>query len=113
MKAEVMSIRADIGTALLSEGNFNTPAKGLTVFIREIKPAGEIRPNTRRRACHKASRKPCGWLSSGLCSAPSLPYAEGRRAILDRLAPVTIAFLVALTEAFAVSAAIVLAVAEL
>lgn len=42
MKAEVMSIRADIGTALLSEGNFNTPAKGLTVFIRELDPDGHI-----------------------------------------------------------------------
>jgi len=42
MKAEVMNIRADIGTALLSEGNFNTPAKGLTVFIRELDPDGHI-----------------------------------------------------------------------
>ena len=38
MHAEVMSIRADIATALLSEGNFNAPVKGLTVFIRELDP---------------------------------------------------------------------------
>jgi lipopolysaccharide export system permease protein len=43
MKAEVVSIRADIGAALLSEGTFNTPAKGLTVFIRELSPDGHIR----------------------------------------------------------------------
>ncbi|HEY1962017.1 MAG TPA: LPS export ABC transporter permease LptF [Rhizomicrobium sp.] len=43
MKAEVMSIRADIGTAILSEGTFNTPVKGLTVFIRELNADGHIR----------------------------------------------------------------------
>jgi lipopolysaccharide export system permease protein len=43
MKAEVVSIRADIGAALLTEGTFNTPAKGLTVFIRELSPDGHIR----------------------------------------------------------------------
>ncbi|MBV9571293.1 MAG: LPS export ABC transporter permease LptF [Alphaproteobacteria bacterium] len=42
MKAEVMNIRADIGAALLSEGKFNTPVKGLTVFIRELDPDGHI-----------------------------------------------------------------------
>jgi lipopolysaccharide export system permease protein len=42
MKAEVMNIRADIGAALLSEGSFNTPVKGLTVFIRELDPDGHI-----------------------------------------------------------------------
>lgn len=42
MHAEVMSIRADIATALLSEGNFNAPVKGLTVFIRELDPDGHI-----------------------------------------------------------------------
>jgi lipopolysaccharide export system permease protein len=43
MKAEVLSIRADIGAAILSEGNFNAPVKGLTVFIRELEPDGHIR----------------------------------------------------------------------
>ena len=43
MKAEVMSIRADSGTAILSEGTFNTPVKGLTVFIRELNADGHIR----------------------------------------------------------------------
>lgn len=43
MKDKVVDIRADIGAALLNEGTFNTPAKGLTVFIREIDPDGHIR----------------------------------------------------------------------
>jgi len=43
MKDKVVDIRADIGTALLNEGTFNTPAKGLTVFIREIDADGRIR----------------------------------------------------------------------
>jgi len=42
MKAEVLNIRADIGAAILSEGNFNTPVKGLTVFIRELENDGHI-----------------------------------------------------------------------
>jgi lipopolysaccharide export system permease protein len=43
MKDKVMDIRADIGAALLNEGEFNTPAVGLTVFIREISSDGHIR----------------------------------------------------------------------
>lgn len=43
MHDKVMDIRTDIGTALLNEGAFNTPAKGLTVFIREISSDGHIR----------------------------------------------------------------------
>jgi lipopolysaccharide export system permease protein len=43
MKDKVVDIRADIGTALLNEGEFNTPAKGLTVFIRELNSDGTIR----------------------------------------------------------------------
>lgn len=43
MKAAVFDIRADIGTAILHEGSFTTPADGLTVFIRELEPDGEIR----------------------------------------------------------------------
>jgi lipopolysaccharide export system permease protein len=42
VKDQVIGIRADIGTALLNEGVFNTPAKGLTVFIRKIEPDGRI-----------------------------------------------------------------------
>ena len=42
MKDKVMDIRADIGAAILSEGTFNTPAKGLTVFIRELTSDGHI-----------------------------------------------------------------------
>ena len=43
MKDKVLDIRADIGAAILSEGSFNTPANGLTVFIRELSPDGHIR----------------------------------------------------------------------
>jgi lipopolysaccharide export system permease protein len=42
MNEKVVDIRADIGAALLNEGAFNTPAKGLTVFIREIDSNGGI-----------------------------------------------------------------------
>jgi lipopolysaccharide export system permease protein len=43
MKSAVLDIRADIGAAMLNEGAFNTPANGLTVFIRELSPDGQIR----------------------------------------------------------------------
>ena len=43
MKDKVVDIRADIGAALLNEGEFNTPATGLTVFIRELSSDGHIR----------------------------------------------------------------------
>ena len=43
MNEKVVDIRANIGAALLNEGTFNTPAKGLTVFIREIDNDGSIR----------------------------------------------------------------------
>ncbi|MBV8800529.1 MAG: LptF/LptG family permease [Alphaproteobacteria bacterium] len=42
MRAEVMSIRGDIGAAILSEGNFNAPVRGLTIFVRELDPDGHI-----------------------------------------------------------------------
>ncbi|HEX3808102.1 MAG TPA: LPS export ABC transporter permease LptF [Rhizomicrobium sp.] len=43
MKDKVYDIRADIGAAVLNEGQFNTPANGLTVFIRELSSDGHIR----------------------------------------------------------------------
>jgi lipopolysaccharide export system permease protein len=43
MKDKVFDIRTDIGAAILREGQFTTPGKGLTVFIRELSPSGEIR----------------------------------------------------------------------
>ena len=43
MKDKVFDIRADIGAAILREGAFTTPSEGLTVFIRELAPSGEIR----------------------------------------------------------------------
>lgn len=42
MKAQELDIRADLGAAILSEGQFNTPAQGLTVFIRALDSDGEI-----------------------------------------------------------------------
>ncbi|HUO94106.1 MAG TPA: LptF/LptG family permease [Rhizomicrobium sp.] len=35
-----IDIRADIGAAILTEGVFNTPARGLTVFVRELASDG-------------------------------------------------------------------------
>ena len=43
MRDKVFDIRADIGAAILREGAFTAPTNGLTVFIREITPGGEIR----------------------------------------------------------------------
>lgn len=40
---KLLDIRADIAGALLNEGFFNTPAKGLTVFIRRMGNNGDIR----------------------------------------------------------------------
>jgi lipopolysaccharide export system permease protein len=43
MNEKLFDIRADIGAAILREGAFTSPTDGLTVFIREIAPGGEIR----------------------------------------------------------------------
>ncbi|HEX4081010.1 MAG TPA: LptF/LptG family permease [Rhizomicrobium sp.] len=43
MRDKEIDIRADIGAAILSEGQFNTPATGLTVFMRELSPDGQLR----------------------------------------------------------------------
>src|SRR5215813_1720302 len=43
MKDKVFDIRADIGAAILREGAFTTPTDGLTVFIRELAPGGEMK----------------------------------------------------------------------
>jgi lipopolysaccharide export system permease protein len=42
MKEQVLDIRADLGAAILNEGQFNTPVQGLTVFIRALEPDGQI-----------------------------------------------------------------------
>jgi lipopolysaccharide export system permease protein len=39
---KVFEIRADIGAAILKEGAFTAPTNDLTVFIRELGPAGQI-----------------------------------------------------------------------
>ena len=43
MKDKEIDIRGDIGAAILNEGQFNTPSRGLTVFMRELSPDGELR----------------------------------------------------------------------
>jgi lipopolysaccharide export system permease protein len=43
LNTKVLDIRADIGAALLNEGEFNPPAPGLTVFIRQLGNDGQIR----------------------------------------------------------------------
>jgi lipopolysaccharide export system permease protein len=43
LNAKKLDIRADIGAALLNEGEFETPSKGLTVFIRRLDNDGQIR----------------------------------------------------------------------
>lgn len=43
MKDVVFDIRSDIGAAILREGQFTTPGKNLTVFIRELSNDGRIR----------------------------------------------------------------------
>jgi lipopolysaccharide export system permease protein len=42
LSAKVVDISADIGAALLNAGEFETPAKGLTVFIRQMGNGGQI-----------------------------------------------------------------------
>ena len=40
LNAKKGDINADVGAALLTEGQFTNPSKGLTVFIRQINPDG-------------------------------------------------------------------------
>jgi lipopolysaccharide export system permease protein len=42
LSAKELDINADIGAALLNAGEFATPAKGLTVFIRQMGSNGQI-----------------------------------------------------------------------
>jgi len=43
MRDMELTIRADIGAAILNEGVFNTPADGLTVFVRDLSSDGRFR----------------------------------------------------------------------
>ncbi len=72
MKDKVLDIRADVGAALLNPGEFNTPAKDLTVFIRDIGSDGEIRGvivhdnrNARRPVTYLAERGVLAQTSAG------------------------------------------------
>jgi lipopolysaccharide export system permease protein len=63
MSDKVVDIRSDIGAALLNEGEFNTPAKNLTVFIRDLASDGQFRGvmvyddrNTKRPTTYLAER---------------------------------------------------------
>lgn len=42
LRDKLLDIRADMAGALLNEGSFNTPAQGLTVFIRQLGGNGDI-----------------------------------------------------------------------
>jgi lipopolysaccharide export system permease protein len=42
LRDKLLDIRADMAGALLNEGDFNTPSKGLTVFISRIGISGDI-----------------------------------------------------------------------
>ncbi len=42
-KDRVFAIRGDLVSVLLKEGDFSTPADGVTVFVRETEPNGDIR----------------------------------------------------------------------
>jgi lipopolysaccharide export system permease protein len=42
LRDKEIDIRADIGAAILTEGVFNTPANGLTVFVRELASDGQF-----------------------------------------------------------------------
>jgi lipopolysaccharide export system permease protein len=63
MKDKVLDIRADVGAALLDEGEFNTPALGLTVFIRELNSDGQIRGVMVHDATNK--KHPITYLAEG------------------------------------------------
>jgi lipopolysaccharide export system permease protein len=43
MRDMELTIRADIGAAILNEGVFNTPSDGLTVFVRDLSTDGKFR----------------------------------------------------------------------
>lgn len=43
MKDKVYEIRGDLAAKLLKEGVFTNPSKGLTVYIREVTPNGELK----------------------------------------------------------------------
>lgn len=42
LRERVMDIRADIAVTLLREGAFTTPSTGLTVYVREQRPGGDL-----------------------------------------------------------------------
>lgn len=43
LKDLVMEIRADLAATMLKEGAFSTPMRGLTVYIRDREPSGDMR----------------------------------------------------------------------
>jgi lipopolysaccharide export system permease protein len=43
MKDKIYEIRADIATGLFQEGSFTYPISGVTVYVREITPSGELK----------------------------------------------------------------------
>ena len=42
MRAELFRIRTDLVSTLVQEGQFSQPAKGLTVYVRQVQPHGHL-----------------------------------------------------------------------
>ena len=42
MRAELMRIRTDLVSTLVEEGQFSQPARGLTVYVRQVHPHGRL-----------------------------------------------------------------------
>jgi lipopolysaccharide export system permease protein len=78
MNEKVVDIRANIGAALLNEGTFNTPAKGLTVFIREIDNNGGF-----RGALVHDNREPKAPITYLAESGQIVQTPDGARLIMD------------------------------
>jgi lipopolysaccharide export system permease protein len=79
MKDKVLDIRADIGTAMFNPGEFNTPVKGLTVFIRDISSDGNIHGVLVHD--NRNAKRPITYLAEGgqLVQTPA-----GARLIMDK-----------------------------
>jgi lipopolysaccharide export system permease protein len=43
MKDRIYDIRGDLATVFIREGTFSTPIRGLTIFLREAPPGGDLR----------------------------------------------------------------------
>ncbi|HEY4123300.1 MAG TPA: LPS export ABC transporter permease LptF [Rhizomicrobium sp.] len=79
MKDKVLDIRADIGTAIFNPGEFNTPVKGLTVFIRDLSSDGDIRGVLVHD--NRSANRPITYLAE---SGQLVQTPEGARLIMNK-----------------------------